>query len=169
MINQIVIDINNNDELKGFCKKLTNNSDLWQDLWQDTLITFLTNKEKVLAANERGEVNLYFIGCLFNNWNQRLRNKSKSKLILIADNYGVWGEYKDYIIPDNTRHLSRKAVMEVKKKIAGGEEEGEAASLLWRACHSNIYTVSKEEGTSFYQIRKKIEPIIKKVKRKLNE
>lgn len=171
MINKLIIDLNNSEDLKVLAKKLTNNSDLWEDLFQDVLVKLIEKKHYTLDVFDKDGfkgLKNYFIGCLYNEWNMRLRSKSKSKLIFIADNYGVWSEYKDYILPDKTRYNQLKAVSELKKKIASGEDN-EGANLLWRACHSNIHTVSKEEETSFYQIKQKIKPVIKHLKRKLDE
>ena len=49
------------------------------------------------------------------------------------------------------------------------EDEAKSAETLWSVCHTNIHTVSKEKGQTFYKTKKEIEPIIKHIKRKLNE
>lgn len=171
MINKIVVELNSSEDLRILAKKITNNSDFWEDLFQDVLVNLIEKKAYTLEVyNKDGlsGVKNYFIGCLYNEWNMRVRLKSNSRLILIADNHHVWSEYKERLLPDNTIRTQQKAVSELKKKIASGEEN-EGANLLWRACHSNIHTVSKEEGTSFYQIKRRITPIIKEIKRKLDE
>lgn len=164
MINEIITKIAKDESFKVLCKKITNNSSVWEDLHQDVLLRLLEKQQHTIKAHNEGYLDVYVVGVIYNKWNDRLREKSKSKLILVADNYGYWSEYKDYLAPDKTKHLKHRAVLEVKKQIASGNED---ALLLWRACHSNMYTVSKEENTSFYQIKKKVDPIKKQIKRKL--
>ena len=168
MINQIIAEIEKNESFKNICKRLAGNRDVWQDLFQDVLLKLYLQKERTLKAKEEDRLDRYVISSIYNHWIDENKRVKQGDLKYIADNYGLWSEYKERLTHDNSRYLAIKAVNELKKKIASGEDN-EGANLLWRACQSNIYTVSKEENTSFYQIRKKIQPTIKQIKRKLDE
>jgi hypothetical protein len=142
------------------CQSLTKNH---KDLWHDVIIKLIENRTKIEKADSEGYLDNYVFKIIYLEFCHDIRDKSKSKLTFIADNQGLWSDYKTTLEEDNTRYKVRKAVSELHK-IKTPEAE-----LLWRACNSNIHTVSKEERTSFYQIKKKIEPVIKQLKRKLNE
>jgi hypothetical protein len=64
--------------------------------------------------------------------------------------------------------LVKEAVNELDKKMRSRiEEDRLAAKLLWDVCKSNTNTVSKKNGTSNYQVKRRITPILKDLKRKL--
>lgn len=81
-----------------------------------------------------------------------------------------YNKVRTSIVFDNATNISKRAVNELYKKMKSiNEDESKSAETLWSVCHSNIYTVSKDKGQTFYKTKKEIEPIIKQLKRKLSE
>ena len=148
------------------CKKLTANSDIHKDLWQDVLLKLLEKKKRLLEVEQLdGEdgVNNYVYRTIYITY-----LRYKQKYTYLADTVGVWSEYKEYLKEDNTRYLAIKATSELHKKMLD-KEHSEAAKALWAVANSNTYQVSREMKTSFYQVKKIIDPIKKQIKRKLDE
>jgi len=68
------------------------------------------------------------------------------------------------------RNLVREAVNELYRKMQSSkEEERLSAQLLWDVCKTSVYTASQVNKTSSYQINRRISPILRDIKRKLNE
>lgn len=169
----IITDISNNAKFVNICKKLTKGKN-YQDLWHDVIVKLI---EKKLALQKSENHEQYVVACIYSTFLDNLRKSKSRRAYVFVENYepsdtkrvSTGDEYRLYEASKaemEARSIARKAVSELHKKMSEGSEE---ANLLWRAIHTNIHTVSKEENTSFYQIKKKIEPIKKQIKRKLNE
>ena len=148
------------------CKKLTSNKDLHQDLWQDVLLKLCTKKstlDEVFGKDGEQGVSNYVYRTIYITY-----IRFKTKYSYLADNEGVWKEYKEYLKQDNTRYLAIKATSELHKKMLESENK-EAAKVLWAVANSNTHQVSKDLNKSFYQVKKIIDPIKKQITRKLDE
>jgi DNA-directed RNA polymerase specialized sigma24 family protein len=172
---ELITVISNNNKFVNICKKLTKGED-YQDLWHDVIIK-LIEKKHAFEKSENHEQ--YVVACIYSTFLDGLRkSKSRTTIRLVGNEYLVQdydldheqgAEYKFFEATQaevTARYRGRRAVSELHKKMS---ESDEGANLLWRVIHTNIHTVSKEESTSFYQIKKKIEPIKKQIKRKLDE
>jgi len=147
------------------CKRLCSNRDEWKDLLQDTVVKLYEHRYSMIDAEREGWLYVYVIRTIYSIHLDAIK-KPKLPIVLTPDYLDV----KGYIVNEVGRETGKQAVNELNRRMRSKiAEESESAQVLWRACHSNIHTVSKEEGTSFYQIKKKIEPVIKQLKRKLNE
>lgn len=147
------------------CKRLCDNRDEWKDLLQDTLLKLYEYRHSMIDAEQEGWLYAYVLRTIYSVHLDSIK-KPKVPLVFTPD----YLEVKGYLINEVGRETGKQAVSELNRRMQSKIlEESESAQVLWRACNSNIHTVSKEEGTSFYQIKKKIEPVIKHLKRKLNE
>lgn len=142
-----------------------------QDLYQQTMLQVCEPKtlSALEKAKEGGYLEVFVIGIINNIWG--VRRRPGSPLYRVTDNKEMWTAYKkDLSVHDKARRLTEKAVKELSKKIRSrDEDESLAAKLVWKVCESNTHTVSKENGTSFYQIKRRITPVLKDLKRKLDE
>ena len=91
---------------------------------------------------------------------------------MIAEHREMHREYKNELSRNDNkeRNLIREAVNELYKKMQSAtEEERLSAQLLWDVCKTSVYTASQNNKTSSYQINRRISPILRDIKRKLNE
>lgn len=147
------------------CKKLTSNRELHKDLWQDVLVKLIEKEStlnKILKQDGEDGVYKYVYRTIYITY-----IRFKTKYSYLADNAGIWSEYKEHLKQDNSRYLAIKATSELHKKMMG--EDSEAAKTLWAVANSNTYKVAQETNRSFYQVKKIIDPIKKQIKRKLDE
>lgn len=146
---------------------MTNNSFLWEDLYQETMLTICSTplSDKLNDVNSRGKLKQFIEGVIWKIWS---RKQYKTSGFYLLSNFSTTTlNIKD---SDNTRDLTKQAVSELFKKMSSDtEEERLSAHLLWDVCNSNTHNVSKKNKTSDYQINRRIKPIIKDIKRKLDE
>lgn len=168
--------ITTDNRYKSICKSVTKNSHLWEELYQESmLITCLPNmKVRLLEAVEGGFLEVYITGIIHQQWLTRFKVKifkqNTSPYYLIADHSQPITERSFVSDYSRERILANRAVVELFKKMKSKDsEERESAFLLWEVCKSNSHTISQEKKTSRYQINKQIAPILKDLKRKLNE
>jgi len=168
--------ITNDDRYKSVCKKVTKNSHLCEELYQESmLIVCLPNmKLRLLEALAGSYLEVFIVGIINNQWLTRFRVKifkqNTSPYYLIADHSQQINERSYVSDYSRERILANRAAIELFKKMKSPDEDVRlAAQLLWDVCKSNSHTVSQENNTSRYQINKRIEPILKDIKRKLNE
>lgn len=143
-----------------------------EDLYQEAMceICHPKMKERLSKAKEGGYLEVYVIGIINHFWTHR--KDPKNALYRFTDNVEMWTAYKKENLSrhDKARTLTERAVKELSKKIKSeNEDESLAAKLVWDVCKSNTHTVSKDNNTSFYQIKRRITPILKDLKKKLDE
>lgn len=145
------------------------------DLYQEFLLAVCSNKTliELEKAKQEGYLEVFAVGIIYNIWGKRKRIKSPLYKITDnkADNLTIWSAHKKGISShEKARARSKQAVNELYKKMNSDDEDDRIiAQLLWDVCQKNIHTVSKENNTSFYNIKKRITPILKDIRRKLDE
>ena len=144
---------------ENLCKKLCGNLDEWQDLWQDVLLKLASSKKECYESETDGWWYIYIVRTIYSVYGDKQRKRSVN--IIYLPDYDI---LDDKI--DESRDIIKEAVNELHNLMI---EKQKGAVELWSACHTNIHTVSKDKGQTFYKTKKEIEPIIKQIKRKLNE
>lgn len=67
--NQIIIALSNDKELREICKRITRNSELWEDLYQHSLIIlFETNQERLEDLQQDNKLKAFMIKVMLNQW-----------------------------------------------------------------------------------------------------
>ncbi len=162
------------------CKRLYGGRIEYKDLMQDTLLKLADYEQACLKAEKDGFLYAYVLRTIYSIF---LNDKKKKKLHIIDIDYFhnlececELPEHKkiiNEIYQASVKHelnraseLSRIAVGELHRKMT---EKQEGASELWSVCHSSINRVAKDSGKSFFKLKKQIEPVIKQLKRKLDE
>jgi hypothetical protein len=136
-------------------------------------------RSKLEQASVGGYLEVFVVGIINNIWGviadstrPRQKEKENSALYRLSDNGEEWRGHKIAEFDDHKKErvLIQKAVSELEKKLnSKQQEEREAAKVLWSVCQSNIHTVSKERDESFYQVKRRITPLLKNIKNKLDE
>ena len=163
------------------CKRLYCGRIEYKDLMQDTLLKLADYEQACLKAEKDGFLYAYVLRTIYSIF---LNDKKKKKLSIIDIDYFhnleeefndspehkkiIHGIYQASVKYELSRasELSRIAVGELHKKMI---DKQEGASELWSVCHSSINRVAKDSGKSFFKLKKQIEPVIKQLKRKLDE
>ncbi len=163
------------------CKRLYGGRDEYKDLMQDVLLKLATYEDACIKAEKDGFLYAYVLRTIHSIF---LNDKKKKKLQIIDIDYFnnleaefnydaehnkiITSIYHASVKYELTRasELSKMAVNELHKKMA---ERQDGANELWSVCHSSINRVSKDTGKSYFKLKKQIEPVIKQLKRKLNE
>lgn len=157
------------------CYKLTNGNNIAKDLWQDTILSLYSSKERVLEVYQEGNLEVFIVGVINNLYGKRNRVKrttgSTSNLYMYADNLQDWQGYKEHLAGNgNERYLMKQAVNELNKKMHSEDaDEAKGAELVWKVCNSNVWQVSKSEGVNHMRIKRTVTKVVKQIKRKLDE
>lgn len=172
--------ITNDARYKSVCKRVTKSSHLWKDLYQDTMVIVCSPemKDRLIKAVDGGYLEVFIIGVINNLWHNKDRLNT-STLYLISSKFSLFEsdesnlleeyDYKE-LMDIELRQKTKQAVNELYKKMQSEQEEERlSAQLLWEVCKSNTHSVSKNNNTSNYQINRRITPILKDLKRKLDE
>jgi len=173
---QLIKEIANDNKYRLICKGITNNKVLREELYSECIVKLFEYKDEVLKAYSEGYLSVYIYAVIYNLWNhkgdvRKFKGKT-SPLYMIAEHREMHREYKNELKRNDNkeRNLVREAVTELFKKMQSSkEEERLSAQLLWNVCKTNVYTEAQVNNTSRYQINRRISPILKDLKRKLNE
>jgi len=163
------------------CKRLHEGRIEYKDLMQDVLLKLTLYKDSCIKAEQDGFLYAYVRRTIYSVF---LNEKKRKKIMPIDIDLERLSHLQDELV-DNQEHifndfhnvaishelarasdLARIAVNELHKKI---EDKQKGASELWSVCHSNLHSVSKDTGQTYFKLKKQIEPIIKQLKRKLDE
>lgn len=172
---ELIERIAKDDKYRLMCKGITKNKVLRQELYSECIVKLFDFKEEVIKADKENYLSVYIYAVIYNLWNDKDKVKKfkqkTSPLYMIAEHREMHKEYINELKRNDNKdkNLIREAVNELSKKMNSvNEEDRLAAQLLWDVCNSNSHTVSIKNNTSRYQINRRINPILKELKRKLN-
>lgn len=163
------------DNYKSVCSRITTNKVLREELHSELILSLYNYKDEVFKAYTEGYIDVYIVSSIHNLWRKRYCVKkfkgSTSSLYMYADNHSNWYGYKEHLLSkDTARDMVKKSVNELAKKMKSSDENERLSSqLLWDVCKTNTHKVSKKNNTSDYQINRRISPILKDLKRKIDE
>ena len=110
----IITEILNNEKYKLLCRKISNNSSQWQDLYQEFCLIVLDEKNKAKWEDVRN-LDVYVYSTILYLWRGRYRIKNSSvsntsSLYLVADNLNQWDNYNEEIAV-RTRSYSETVII----------------------------------------------------------
>lgn len=85
--NQIIIALSNDKELREICKKITRNSEIWEDLYQHCLIRFFEVSQAIIDNVEQNKKEkAYLIKIMLNEWTNKYSEFNKTYATSITYN-----------------------------------------------------------------------------------
>ena len=173
LINSIILDV----KYKDLCKRISNNSSNYEDLYQDFILSILDPncKERLTKANAENYIGVFCYGIISNIWNKRKLNNgcvnSSSTLYNITDNLNDWNDYIYFLkVSKPDKELINEINTELNRLIKSENKETRRQGILLKEFVNgkNRSEISKELGINYRIVHQDIKEAINKIKSNLN-
>ena len=168
------------EKYKNFCRKITNGSSLWEDLYQELMITAIENEDR-LSSLDSDEVDLYLWGTAWHLWNSPKQGKSKIKtykadtspFYSMSDNPYDLNDYfenqKAQGLTQGEKDVRVRLVKELNSMLSSNNSATKRqAELLKMFCEgTNRLNISKETGINYKIVHRSIEEAKIKIKQSM--